>query len=74
MKIFAKKFLVVPAVMLGLTACGTTTTPSDFASLYNANIKAEIQKAGDFMAASYGEKKEYTGQFNGSLDAGTVGE
>lgn len=58
-----------------LASCGMgQTTPSDFASLYNANIKAEMQKAGDFIAASYGEKKEISGQVNGVIEAGTTGD
>lgn len=48
-----KKIFVVSAMALGLASCSVTSTPSDYASLYNANTKAEIAKMDEAFKLIY---------------------
>ncbi len=64
-----KKFFLVPAIILAITSCNTvTTTPSDFTSLYNANIKAEIKESEAFWGSLYGQTKEFSGALKGAIE------
>lgn len=61
-----KRILLVPVLIMGLSACGATTS-SDYTSLYNANLKAEIQKIDETVTALT-PSREYTGHISGGLE------
>lgn len=48
-----KKIFVVSAIALGLASCSVTSTPTDYTSLYNANVKAEMAKMDETFKLIY---------------------
>lgn len=62
-----KKYLLIPIIGTFLASCGLTGgTKTDFTSLYNANIKAEIAKI-DSSFQDFYKTKEGSGTFSGAL-------
>lgn len=57
-------------MMVALASCQimTPTTPSDYTSLYNANVKAELKNSEDFFRSLFGKAQEADGKISTKLD------
>ena len=64
-----KKIILASLSMLMLASCGIgKSTPTDYASLYNANMKAELQESKEFFQSVVGKAEEFSGNLSSLLE------
>lgn len=73
-----KKLIITSIALLGLASCNLNSTPTDFQSLYDANVKAEFAETKNFFSNIFGSNQEaewkisyglgFAGDFEGSMN------
>lgn len=69
-----KKLFAVSSVLVLLASCTGAQTKDDFNSLYDANLKTQIESTKNLLSVAYGKQQEVTGQmsFNTEIAAPNI--